>query len=806
LTARLDDLKNTSDRMDAWLKDEGRWFFERWDPDRLPTLKRMVREAKESLYPYRRDLPICCLGNAGVGKSTLINSLVDPVAQVVPQGGVGPLTAQATVVRYSDRPYLDAKYFGAQRLNQLTFALDRLSERRQRRALAEENVGLDIATQNELMFVLSTRDDATDEDRQHADSRARSYVSQARLLVTGNQYGEDTDDEITYFADMLRVAVGRKPAWGHSMRSADKDHIAAVHAAISLGEDGKHIVAEGDRSQFLAEVRHHATGSIAPLIKSLEVGWHSENLKNGLMLVDLPGVGVANDEYRSVTSDWIRRASAVVLVVDRAGVTEASADMLRVTGFLNSLLHRAPDSTDISPLLWVVAVKLDDVARDERTSFKQQHPNEKLPRWLEFFQESCKKAQALIRNQLVQELEKTTASAPEEVRDGRSAAQAKVLAQLQVHAVSAIEYRKFLAQDDDDRALVTAVEESNVPHLAQSMRDLAAQHLEEITATATKAVTKLLSSVHRGINGVLEDVEGTHYTKRMEETRARLNAFIAPHEKDLHRRQGQLHARLRETIPATIEKEVTRGVSMANRSVSEWLVVLQRTHWSTLRATVRRGGVRVGRRTVDLPNELALRFEEPIAVIWNRSVVEAMKAALQTFVAEFQRTVDAVVKWAGSSDVNIEPKRIERYRADVSESLNRLLELGNAGAISLRDQVKQHLHETMETTIRTECQRFVESGMDKGTGVGQRVVAFLKDAIATATRAAASEACQFLVQTYQGVITNVSAEFSRASEALGGAQSALIGERPGSEARRKDEADHIREMLTRVPVLPEGSA
>jgi hypothetical protein len=209
---------------------------------------------------------------------------------------------------------------------------------------------------------------------------------------------------------------------------------------------------------------------------------------------------------------------------------------------------------------------------------------------------------------------------------------------------------------------------------------------------------------------------------------------------------------------------------------------------------------------VDLPNELALRFEEPIAVIWNRSVVEAMKAALATFVAEFQRNVDAVVKWAGSSDVNIEPKRIERYRADVTEQLNRLLELGNAGAISLRDQVKQHLHETMEKTIRTECQRFVESGMDKGTGVGQRVVAFLKDAIATATRVAASDACHFLVQTYQGVITNVSSEFTRASEALGGAKSALVGDRTGSESRRKDEAQHIREMLKRVPALVEGSA
>ena len=803
MTDRLEELSTTMSRLQAWFTAEGRGFFERSDATRLPGLESLLSDAKGHLSQDHRELPICFLGNAGVGKSTLINSLVDPVAHVVPQGGVGPLTAQATVVRYAERPFLRAHYFGAKRLNQLTFALDRFSERRQRRAVAEDNVGLDVAAQNEVLFVLSTGDDASDEDRQVAESRARAYISQARLLVTGNQYGDDSDDEISYLADMLRAALGRKPLWGHESRPDDEANLLALRSTVALGDAGKFVVADEERSGFLLEVRRHATGSIAPLIKSLEVGWQSDVLRNGLTLVDLPGVGVANDEYRSVTSDWIRRASAVVLVVDRAGVTEASADLLRVTGFLNTLLHRAPDSTQVSPLLWVVAVKLDDVARDERISFKQQHPNDKLPRWLEFFQQSCGKAQTLIQNQLIQELEKTTASTPAEMRADRTAAQARVLEQLQVHAISAIEYRKLMAQDDDDRALVATEEESNLPKLADAMRSLARRHVDDITNSTSKVIDSLIASINRGALGVLENLEGTAQVQRLEEeTRARLAAFIAPRERDLALRQGSLRERLRETIPATIEREVMRGVSVADKSVGEYLATLQKTHWSTLRATVRRGGVRIGRRTVDLPNELALRFEEPLALIWNRSVVNALKAALDGFAKDVHRTLEEVVKWAQSPEAKLDAKRVERYRDDIAANLARLSDLANTGAALLREQVKQRLHETMEATIRRECQRFVESGMDRGTGVSHRVIAFLKDAIGTATRAAAAKASKFLVDTYQQVVANVSTEFAQASNALTHAQSLLLGDRRASDVGRVEDAQRVRALISRVPALP----
>jgi GTPase SAR1 family protein len=53
---------------------------------------------------------VCVLGQSAVGKSTLLNAIVAKDETILPAGGIGPLTALATEVRYSREPYFQVRY------------------------------------------------------------------------------------------------------------------------------------------------------------------------------------------------------------------------------------------------------------------------------------------------------------------------------------------------------------------------------------------------------------------------------------------------------------------------------------------------------------------------------------------------------------------------------------------------------------------------------------------------------------------------------------------------------------------------
>lgn len=788
-------------RWEAWLQDQGRPFFKRWEPARLPLLEQLLAEVRATASPDRRELPICLLGNAGVGKSTLINALIDPLTLIVPQGGVGPLTAQATIVRFARQPYMRATYHGARRLNQLVFALDRYCERQLRAAREDENE-IDAAGRQEALLAFAPADAATPGERDVVEQRLRSYINQARQMVRGMQFGDDAIDEVAYLADGIRYALGRPPVWGHIPSAEDRERLHLLRDAAAVGDGGHRVDGAENRPGFLRELRRHATGSISPLIKSLEVGWDSELLRGGVVLVDLPGVGVANDEYRSVTSEWIRKATAVLLVVDRAGVTEPAAELLRTTGFLNALLHRAPDAAEVAPLLWVVSVKLDDVAKDERTSFKQQHPDEVAPPWQRFFDDSCAKVRVLVRNQLESELARLQED--DEVRDARAHANRRVLASLQVHPVSAIEYRKLTAGDDDDRALIKEATQSNIPSLILALEGITRRHNGGLSQRALGSLTELSATVQRGLRAALDDMEqGGRDQARLAGLRAGLDAFLAPRCKELANRQGQLRERLRGTVPKTIESEVARAVQAAVPAVTAYLKSIERVNWATLRAAVRRGGVRTGSRSLDIPNELALRIEGHLAVIWNKVVVRAVANALNTFAHDLERILDEVTTWAQSEEAGLDGERVSRYRDDVVLRLKQLAGISESVAESLRADVKLRLHETVQETIRSECQAFVDDRRDIGTGVKLRLHAFLAEAGAVARVQAGATAEKYLLVTYERVLTGISNEFTSVSNALADVEGIFLGHfhvaSTDDMTRVRDQTQVIRAMMESLP-------
>jgi len=97
-------LRDGVDQLIGWFKSHVKPFLESVQPEKVAALDSDTRNLENVTSSSHQEFSVCFLGNAGVGKSTLINSLVAGKDVILPAGGIGPLTAQAKHDRDSTIP------------------------------------------------------------------------------------------------------------------------------------------------------------------------------------------------------------------------------------------------------------------------------------------------------------------------------------------------------------------------------------------------------------------------------------------------------------------------------------------------------------------------------------------------------------------------------------------------------------------------------------------------------------------------------------------------------------------------------
>jgi len=723
-----------------WYEETVKPFLADHMPSKVVDLEAALGRIEAHDRRVHEELPICFLGDSGVGKSTLINALVAGKELVLPSGGIGPLTALAMEVRYGDEPALEAEYHAANKLWQgVIFGLERGYETQ-----LKETTGHGIDTSLPPDVPEDDGDAIEDivqtvvaEDTE-ASRRLEAFRKQAQLLVKGNQ---DATADLPYLLDCLREAAGSRRFWGTTLLPEDEGRVRCLGGALVMGKEKRshRCTRSADPDAFVRDLTDHASGFLAPLIKTLHVRWPSGLLRHGIVLVDLPGVGVAGDVYKEATHKWIfERAKAVVLVVGRAGVTEAAADLLRTSDFLTRLLF-SRDEQAHDPVVLVLAMShIDNVAE---TEWAQDRSKKKAVHLAEQFG----RARDLVRSQLRQVLDRVWESGDENVRSGQREVIDRLARQALVFPVSAPQYRRLLTQDDDDRPFITDAEQSGVPAMESGLMATVHQRREDAKRARDEALRAFADQVVAWTELIRAQwTGGGHTEQELQQLTEDLQKVITPLKEEFLVRQGQFREFLKSTMPEHIGALVAQAKDSARKEITRYLRSLKDAHWATLKAAVRKEGAHYGARAINLPEDFARKFVEPVAEVWGRSIIQQIRKRTRDFAGDCEQLVVRVAEWCRSEGARVPPKlldaQIESIRADIKQ-----VDVAGRDVINeLREQVKNELAAAIAKPIQAKCRSFVKAGDHIGPGVKHRILD-LFDTLAEDTTSAAADAAGALL-------------------------------------------------------------
>jgi GTP-binding protein EngB required for normal cell division len=789
-----------------WFDQQAKPFLEANAPEKLASLQsdydRLMR-----LMARPEDVTVCFLGNSGVGKSTLLNALAANDVQILPAGGIGPLTAQATEVHYSDEPMFRATYHGKEKLWRVAFAIEARLERQRRMGASEPHqaseVSSDLAAELSEEDKQQAIDDATlpapsAEDDDIADSLG-GFIKQAKNIVCGNQFA---DRSLEYLVDGLRVACGLEAKWGTKPDAEDVRRLVRVRRIMTAVKTARHYERRSqiDHLDFMEDLKAHAAGFLSPLIERIEVGWPADVLRDGVKLVDLPGIGIAQDSYRDVTKSYVReKARAVIVVVDRAGPTESTVELLRTSGYWDRLVGAADDPSSDACNMLIAVTKVDDVAHTEWCDrVSKLKPGQPRPKRRDVFMELVEEFKPRMRAQIGAQLGKIRDSTNDAINTARHQARQNILEFLEIHPVSAPEMRRLILDDEDDRSFLTDMLQTGIPQLRDSLSRLAKGERDSRATQIKEIRTRLLSSTLNELQVIQsswqEDNRAAAEAERLEMA---LEIFITPKKEEYRARAAEFRGYLKETVQARIETLVMEARDESEREVRQYLDGLRHAHWATLRAAVRRGGTFYGSSHINLPDDISGYFQEPMAAVWGQHLLRDIRKRTTELANDIEQMVAEICDWAKlEAGAHVNERLIDSQQARIASLAAQMKAVGKEAADELRESVKVELTKTIRNPINSACEKFVKEGDDIGRGVKSRILELFERLAHEATTAARKPATRILTEKAALVREEIQREFKNGGDPLQDTANLIV--RRHEDKRKRSDAQKRKAVLNQV--------
>lgn len=794
-----------SERTDAiidWYESHARSLVEEHAPERVEEFDRERVQIGTLAKKAAEPVSVCFLGNAAVGKSTLLNSLVSGTHTLVPAGGVGPLTAQATSVEFSDAPFFEATYHAKKKLWELAFALERHHIRESGKAAGAdelENEYGKVLAPEEMENLRHDSDDSVDPSEQAGEERARrssnrkllEWQKQARLLVTNNQ---DSSAPLPYLLDALRRAMGMKNFWGTPLDPADEDRVTHIRQALQLAEKNtpfRATAADRDTEGLLEELKAHAGGFLAPLIARLRVGWPADLLRGGLTLVDLPGVGIASDVHKKVTHEWINgNTRALVLVVDRAGVSDACTRLLTESGFLQRLLSAADDPGSDPMALLIAVTRVDDVARTRR----HENPRKKLR---EHFADVAEELVPRIKGQMQQHLEAIELSSHELTKQAQRGVIDRVLQQLRVFPVAATELQRLMVDDEEDRAFLPDAETTNVPALGRALAEASNAWVRLANGRESDAV----ENVYDRLRGLLQ-VTLTQWKEsgRAEEEarclRGKLDDYAAPLREELATRRGEFRQFIKTMGSETIEHLVDEALGAARTDMRRHVRPFRGYHYKTLQAAIREGGVWDGAKTINLPDRFTDACEQPLVAIWGSRILSSLRAETSSLARDYARLVEKIADWAGEQGAQVQAELVRQQRDAIRAEAKALERIGKEIVDELRETVRKELHAAVAQVVKRGCTKFMEEKKHEGRGARNNMADLCDQLVDRVADGVRSRALSRLMENFQEVEGQIRLHFRQMEDPIGSACNAIVARH--EERQKRSDAQRKKKVVANL--------
>lgn len=782
-----------------WYERHARSLVAEHAPERVEEFDRERIQVQLLAQKAAEPVSVCFLGNAAVGKSTLLNALVSGTHTLVPAGGVGPLTAQATSVEFSDQPFFEAIYQSKKKLWELAFALERHHVRETGKGSddLEKEYG-NVLAPDEMENIRQDSDDSSDPEdageeraRRTSNRKLLEWQKQARLLVTDNQ---DSSAELPYLIDALRIAMGMKKRWGTSLGPSDERRIDRVREALQLAETNTPYEARvnsGDATALLDDLKCHAGGFLAPLIARLRVGWPAELLQGGLTVVDLPGVGIASDVHKEVTHEWINgNTRALILVVDRAGVSDACTRLLTESGFFQRLLSAADDPDSDPMALYVAVTRVDDVARTRR----QENPKKKLR---EHFADVAEELVPRIKGQLQQHLEGIELSSHAFTKQAQQEVIRRVLEQLRVFPVAATELQRIAVNDEEDRAFLPDMESTNVPALGRAL----AEQAQGWTRLASSRECEAVENVHDRLRGLLQVTlsqwkDSGRAEEEAQRLRAKLDEFAAPLREELATRRGEFRQFIKTMGSETIEHLVDEALVAAKVDMRRHVKPFRSYHYKTLQAAIRQGGVWDGAKTINLPERFTDACEQPLVAIWGSKILSKLRSETANIASDYARLVERIADWAGDQGAQVQADLVRQQRDAIRAEAKAVERVGKEMVDELREKVRKELHTAISQVIKKGCEKFIEENRHSGRGARDSMAELCDGLVDRVAEGARTRALNRLSTNFQEVEAQIKLHFRQMEDPIGSACDAIVARH--EDRQKRSDAQRKKKVVARL--------